>query len=147
MCRENARVGPLAVTAHATPGHTPGSTTWTWTSCVAGQCRHVVYADSLNPVSEGAFRFSGDNGRPDVSKKLAASIAKMAALTCDIVLSVHPSATNTMEKQAAKTASSNPFVDSEGCRRYAAGAGEKLKGRLAEEGGAVSGQGKEPSKQ
>src|SRR5690606_831091 len=30
---ETLRVGPLAITAHLTPGHTPGSTTWTWRSC------------------------------------------------------------------------------------------------------------------
>ena len=29
------RVGTLALTARLTPGHTPGSTTWTWRSCEA----------------------------------------------------------------------------------------------------------------
>src|SRR5688572_23525117 len=50
------KVGPIAVTAHATPGHTPGATTWSWSSCEAGQCRDVVYADSLNPMSSDGFR-------------------------------------------------------------------------------------------
>ncbi len=127
------RVGSIAVTAHATPGHTPGATTWSWASCEAGQCRAVVYADSLNPVSEGDFRFSGGNGRPDISKSFAASIAKLAALDCDIVLSTHPGATGTLEKQAARTAAKNPFVDSAGCREYAAVAAEKLRVRLADE--------------
>ena len=39
---EVVKVGPLAVTAHYTPGHTPGSTTWTWQSCEGSslrQCR------------------------------------------------------------------------------------------------------------
>src|SRR5688572_15388915 len=27
---EVVRVGPLAITAHFTPGHTPGGTTWSW---------------------------------------------------------------------------------------------------------------------
>ena len=30
---EVLRVGALALTAHLTPGHTPGSTTWSWQSC------------------------------------------------------------------------------------------------------------------
>ena len=30
---ETVQLGTLAVTAHLTPGHTPGSTTWTWKSC------------------------------------------------------------------------------------------------------------------
>jgi metallo-beta-lactamase class B len=130
---QTLRVGGIAVTAHATPGHTPGGTTWTWTSCEAGKCLHVVYADSLTPVSLGNFRYSGGNGRPDISKSFAASIAKVAALSCDIVLSVHPGVTDTMDKQAAKTAAKNPFVDPEGCRNYAAAATEKLNARLAEE--------------
>ncbi len=130
---QTLRVGSVAVTAHSTPGHTPGATTWSWTSCKAGQCRAVVYADSLNPVSEGDFRFSGGNGRPDISKSFAASIAKLAALDCEVVLSTHPGASNTFEKQAARTANKNPFVNAASCRDYAAVAAEKLRVRLAEE--------------
>jgi metallo-beta-lactamase class B len=32
---EVVRLGPLAVTAHFTPGHTPGATSWTWRSAKA----------------------------------------------------------------------------------------------------------------
>ncbi|MBI4881878.1 MAG: proteasome accessory factor PafA2 family protein, partial [Planctomycetes bacterium] len=46
---EVLRVGPLAVTAHRTPGHTPGGTTWTWRSCEGARCLDLVFADSLNP--------------------------------------------------------------------------------------------------
>ncbi len=127
------KVGTISVTAHATPGHTPGATTWSWSSCEAGQCRAVVYADSLNPVSSDDFRFSGGNGRPDISTSFAASIAKLAALNCDIVLSTHPGATDTLDKQAARTATNNPFVDPKGCRDYAAVVAEKLRVRLADE--------------
>ena len=127
-------VGTIAVTAHATPGHTPGATTWSWTSCEAGQCHDVVYADSLNPMASGDFRFSGGNGRPDISGSFAASLAKLAALDCDIVLTPHPGSTSLLEKQAARTPAQNPFVDPAGCRNYAAVVAEKLKRRLAEEG-------------
>src|SRR5580700_2496661 len=30
---ESFRVGPIVITAHLTPGHTPGGTSWTWKSC------------------------------------------------------------------------------------------------------------------
>ena len=130
---QTLRVGPVAVTAHATPGHTPGATTWSWTSCEASQCRALVYADSLNPVSSDGFRFSGGNGRPDISASFAASIAKLAALPCDIVLSTHPAVSQTMEKQAARTATHNPFVDPASCRDYAGMSAGKLKARLENE--------------
>lgn len=128
------KVGEIVVTAHATPGHTPGSTTWTWTSCEADECRNLVYADSLSPVSLGDFRFGGGNGRPDVSKRFAASIASIAALPCDIVVSVHPGVTNTFEKLSARTAEKNSFVDPAGCTAYADVANERLRMRLEEEG-------------
>ena len=127
-------VGTIALTAHATPGHTPGATTWSWTSCEAGQCRDVVYADSLNPMASDGFRFSGGDGRPDISASFAASIATLAALECDIVLSPHPGSTGMLEKQAARTPADNPFVDPAGCRNYAAVVAERLKLRLAQEG-------------
>ena len=128
-------VGPLAVTAHMTPGHTPGGTTWTWTSCEGPRCLSVVYADSLNPYASGDFNYTGKGKTPDISASFAASIAKVAALPCDIVISVHPDVTDVMDKAAARTAASNPFIDANGCRAYAAEAGAKLDARLARERG------------
>ena len=131
---KTVRVGEITVTAHATPGHTPGSTTWTWTSCQDSECRKLVYADSLNPASLGDFRFSGGNGRPDISGQFAASIARVAALPCDIVLSVHPGMTDTFEKLSARTADNNPFLDPSGCATYADAANQRLQARLDKEG-------------
>jgi metallo-beta-lactamase class B len=130
---DTLRVGPLALTVHATPGHTPGATSWSWTSCEADDCRAVVYADSLNPVSAEGFRFTGGDGRPDISAEFARSIDKLAALPCEIILSSHPGSSRTMEKQAARTATHDPFVDASSCRDYAAAAAGRLKARIADE--------------
>jgi metallo-beta-lactamase class B len=130
---EILKLGPIGVTAHMTPGHTPGGTTWTWTSCEGNSCLNVVYADSLNPYASGDFKFSGKGKTPDISASFAASIAKLAALKCDIIISVHPGFTDVMEKAAARTAAHNPFIDANGCRAYAADATERLTKRLAQE--------------
>ena len=130
---DTMRVGALALTARMTPGHTPGSTTWTWTSCEAGRCLNMVYADSLNPYASGDFKFTGKGKTPDISASFAASIAKVAALQCDIVISVHPDVTKVLERAAERTAASNPLIDSNGCRQYAAAASERLSKRLASE--------------
>lgn len=132
---EILKVGTLAVTAHMTPGHTPGGTTWTWNSCEGQRCLDVVYADSLNPYASGDFNFTGKGKTPDISASFAASIAKVAALKCDIIISVHPDFTDVMEKAAARTPTSNPFIDGSGCREYAADASERLTKRLAKERG------------
>jgi metallo-beta-lactamase class B len=132
---ETVRVGPIGIAAHMTPGHTPGGTSWSWASCEGQRCMHLVYADSLNPISRDGFNFTGKGGAPDISASFARSIAKVAALKCDIVLSAHPNGVDILGKAAARTPEKNPFIDAEGCRTYAAGAAKLLDERLARERG------------
>lgn len=125
---ESVKVGSLAITAHMTPGHTPGSTTWSWTSCEKDSCLTIVYADSLTPVAADKFLYSG---MP--ADRLRASIAKVAALKCDIAVSTHPGFTDVLEKAAKSTATHNAFIDPNSCRDYAAGADRRLDAKLATE--------------
>ncbi len=128
---EVLRVGPLAITAHMTPGHTPGSTTWTWKSCDGPRCLDVVYADSLNAVSAPGFKYSSDPARVAGLRK---SIATVAALPCDVVVSVHPEFTHLAEKSARLAkGDADAFVDPQGCREYAATGTRTLDDRLAKE--------------
>ena len=144
---EVVRVGPIAIEMHDTAGHTPGSTTWTWQSCESSapslepqasspsKCLNIVYADSLTPVAAPGFRFTGDAKTPSRVDKFRASIATVAALPCDIVITTHPSATNLAGKlklRAAKPAA-DPLIDPQGCRRLAATAAKQLDARVAEE--------------
>lgn len=132
------KAGAISVTAYMTPGHTPGSTSWTWQSCDGAKCLDIVYADSLTAVSEGDYRFSGGKGWSDVSKLFKASIDKVGALTCDVLLTTHPSASGMMDKRAAKTASHNPFINSGACRDLASRANAALAARVATEQGEKS---------
>ena len=132
---ETVKVGPLTLTAHMTPGHTPGGTTWTWTSCEGDRCLDVVYADSLNPYASGDFTYTGKGKTPDSSASFEASIAKVAALPCDIIIPVHPGTTDVLGKAARRSATSNPLIDANACRAYAAEAGGLLAKRLAKERG------------
>ena len=132
---ETLRVGALALTARFTPGHTPGSTAWTWRSCEGARCLDVVYADSLNAVSAPDFRFSGDATHPSVVETFRRSIATVEGLPCDILLAVHPSFADMDRKLAARAqgAASDPFVDPGACRVYAANARQALERRLLQE--------------
>ena len=132
---EVLRVGSLAITAHLTPGHTRGSTSWTWRSCEGERCLNMVYADSLNAVSAPGFRFSGDSARPGSVETFRKSIAKIAALPCDILIAVHPGFADLdgkLKRRAEKT-TPDPFVDPESCRTYAADAAKRLDARVVEE--------------
>ncbi len=132
---DTLRVGELAVTAHLTPGHTPGSTTWTWRSCEGTRCLDVVYADSLNAVSAPGFRFTGDRRHPGIVESFRRSIATVERLPCDILLSVHPEFSDMTAKLARRAVNPdpNPFIDRQACRAYAAAASTALDRRIAEE--------------
>lgn len=132
------RLFDIQLTAIATPGHTLGALTWHWESCKGGICRHIVYADSLTPVSRDDYRFSD---HPPYLAAFRASIAKVAGLDCDILLTPHPSASDMIKRFAlAKVDGPNQ------CRDYAAGLTKGLDARLAKE---AAGQpaATEPSKQ
>jgi metallo-beta-lactamase class B len=128
---ETLRVGTLAITAHLTPGHTPGSTTWTWESCEGSRCLHMVYADSLNAVVGPDFRYSSDPGRVAAFR---ASIAAVGALPCDVIVSVHPDFTDVAGKLGRRAAGeTDAFVNPQGCREYAESNARLLDRQLAAE--------------
>ena len=122
------RLYDILLTAVATPGHTPGALSWYWESCGGGVCRSIVYADSLTPVSRDDYRFSD---HPDYLAAYRASIAKVAALNCDILLTPHPSASD-MVRRLALAKVENPNA----CRDYAQSLTKQLDERLAKEAGA-----------
>ena len=126
---EMVLLGNLALTAVATPGHTPGALSWHWGSCDGGICRRIVYADSLTPISRGDYRFSD---HPAYVAAYRASIAKVAALDCDILLTPHPSASKMIDRLAGRA----PLEDSNACRDYAASLSKQLDERLAKEAAA-----------
>lgn len=154
--RQVVTVGKLSVVAHMIPGHTPGSTAYTWRSCSPSRpkaapaqsrrssaestraeadennrCLDMVYADSLTSPSAPGFKYG---------KRLESfrrSIEKVAALPCDIVLSPHPQFTRVDEKlkqrAAMQGAGADPFIDRNGCRAYAADGMKRLEARILEE--------------
>ncbi len=134
---EILRVGALRITAHFTPGHTPGGTTWSWTACERDQCFAVVYADSLNAVSAPDFLFSKAPPPNDLAR-FERSIATVAALECGILLVPHPEQIDLDAKLAARTQDSrvDPLRDAKACAEYAAAARARLGKRVADEGGA-----------
>lgn len=133
---ESVRIGDTELTAVYTPGHTPGGTSWTWQECEGDVCFTVVYADSLNPISNDVFRYS-DN--PDYLETFRNSMAVTATLECDIPVSPHPEFVRLFEKQALMNEDgANPFVDTLGCARYALQYAETLGQRLATEQAAAA---------
>lgn len=125
---ETLRVGPLAVTAHFTPGHTPGGTTWSWRSCEGERCLDLVYADSQTPVSADGFFYTRNTTYPDAVRDFERAHAVLDRLPCDIILTPHPGAAKVWERLEG-----GGLVDPDGCRRYATAAREALAARVERE--------------
>lgn len=86
--RETITLGNTTITAIATPGHTRGSTSWTWQTCEAGQCLDAVFASSVNPVSADNYRFSAPEHAAIVSS-FRKTFETFRTLPCDILFQSH----------------------------------------------------------
>jgi metallo-beta-lactamase class B len=128
---EVVTLGPLAVTARFTPGHTRGGTSWTWRASEGDKTVDIVYADSLNAVAADGKRFDGNPGYPGARADIERSMAMVAALKCDVLVSAHPEFSGLWERKAKQPQIGNAaFIDGDACREYVAAARVRLKKRL-----------------
>jgi metallo-beta-lactamase class B len=118
---ETIRLGPLAVTAHFTPGHTKGGTSWTWQAEEGGRTVNLVFADSVFAVAAEGRRFSGNPLYPQAQADIERSIAAIEALPCDVLVAAHPELGGLWERKARQAALGDAaFIDAGACRSYAA---------------------------
>jgi metallo-beta-lactamase class B len=125
------RAGSVELQAIPTPGHTPGGTSWTWRSCQGEDCRQVVYADSLTAISDDEFRYDDDAAHPGYLAAFRDTLARVAALPCDILVTPHPSASGLWHRIGPDA--QRPLGDAGACLAYAQAGAERLEKRLAEE--------------
>jgi metallo-beta-lactamase class B len=123
--QQRLTVGPLAVTAHVTGGHTPGGTSWTWSACNEGRCVSVVFADSLTPIADDGFRYTD---HPALLGAFTHAFDVLEHVPCDVLITPHASQSQLWTRLAEGT-----IIDRDACRRYAAGARAALEARLARE--------------
>ena len=124
---EVVRLGPIALTPHATPGHTPGALSWSWQSCArpGRDCKAIVFADSLSPISNDSYRFSD---RPAYVTAYRQALRHIAALPCDILIVPHPGANDLYGRLAEQTLSAPGQ-----CADYTNRITSRLDARLAKE--------------
>lgn len=134
---EQIQLGGILLTAHLTPGHTPGGTSWTWKSCEGSVCRDMVYADSLAPISSDGFRFTGSSDYPNAVSDFEKSFAFLETTPCDILITPHPESSRLWDRLdlRQKGTEADPMVNSEACRQLARQGREAWQKRLGEETG------------
>lgn len=125
---DTLRVGQLEVVSHATAGHTPGGTSWSWQSCDGNDCLNIVYADSQTPVSADGFRFTDSETYPSALSDFEHGRGVLERVPCDILITTHPGASAFWDR-----VESGDLVDPQACRRYAAAARQQLEQRIKRE--------------
>jgi metallo-beta-lactamase class B len=110
-------LGNVVLTAHLTPGHTKGCTTWTMPAHIAGKTYAALF---LCSVSAPGYKLVGNAAYPDIVADYRHSFAVLKTLPCELFLGAHASFYDMVAKRAEmeKTGSPMAFVDPAGCRRY-----------------------------
>jgi metallo-beta-lactamase class B len=118
------QIGTLVVTAHLTPGHTPGCTSWSFDVVVDGKTVPALINCSL----EALFFYDvsrGNSNYPGIVDDYTQTFSKLKDLKCDFFLAVHgknfkldAKRKKQMEAQKARVAIDNPFVAEKDCRDY-----------------------------
>ncbi|WP_345549122.1 subclass B3 metallo-beta-lactamase [Microbulbifer aestuariivivens] len=120
---EVVKLGSLSLQAHFTPGHTPGSMSWTWSDNRAGKPVRIAYVDSL---SAPRYRLLGNPRYPKIVDDYRAAFERVAQLPCDLLLSPHP------RRSGWKYATEAVREQEVSCAAYADNARRKLDQQLAE---------------
>jgi metallo-beta-lactamase class B len=120
---ETVELGGMRLTVHFTPGHTPGSMSWTWTDTRGGKPLRIAYVDSLTAPGYQLL----DNPRyPRIVDDYRHSFDVVRALPCDLLLTPHADASG---RDRASAGDVRPLT----CREYADKSGRAFDEQLAKQ--------------
>jgi metallo-beta-lactamase class B len=129
---DQVKLGGSVLTAHLTPGHTPGATTWTMTATEDGKPYHVVISSSIG-VNPG-YILVNNSKYPQIADDYRRAFEVMRALPCDIYLAPHGAQYGLIEKYAKlEKGGPNPFIDPDGYRAYVDTSEKLFLGKLEEQ--------------
>jgi metallo-beta-lactamase class B len=128
-------VGTAKLTAHLTPGHTPGCTTWTMKVDDGGTPRDVVFHCSTT-ILPGVSLLKNEK-YPEIAKDYERTFEVLRSLPCDVFLGNHGVFFGLEEKSKRLRAgeSPNPFIDPKGYRGFVERAQQGFLRQLEEEKG------------
>jgi len=115
---ERVTLGGVTLTAHLTPGHTRGCTTWTMEVRDGANSYAVVFVGgtSINP----GVRLLGKPLYPGIAGDYARTFRVLRGLECDVFLGSHGAYFNMRAKRERQEAGAkeNPFLDPAGYRAF-----------------------------
>ena len=131
-------LGGVTLTAHITPGHTPGCTNWTMPIVAGNENHNVIFFCSItvagNPLVD-------NKAYPQIAEDYKASFTKLKAIDADIFLAPHGDQMGLTKKAATiadneknKVAGApNPFIDKAEFHRVVGGMEKQFNDALARE--------------
>jgi metallo-beta-lactamase class B len=112
---DTVTLGGTTLTAHHTPGHTKGCTTWTMTTVDEGKPYDVVFHCSTSVVDT----LAGNTSYPNIVSDYEQTFEKLRALEADVFLASHPGFFDMADKLKRRAAGEpNPFIDAQGLQRF-----------------------------
>ncbi|HSU84734.1 MAG TPA: subclass B3 metallo-beta-lactamase, partial [Thermoanaerobaculia bacterium] len=111
---DTVTLGGTTLTAHLTPGHTMGNTTWTTKAREGDRTYDVVFAASTSILPRVSL--TNNPKYPEIAEDYAKAFRILKSLPCDVFLSSHASFYDGLAKadRLRKGAKENPFVDPRG---------------------------------
>jgi len=126
---DEVRLGGVVLTAHLTPGHTKGCTTWTLKTTEAGKTYDVVIVGSPN-VNPG-YRLVNNTNYPEIASDYEKMFRTLKQLPCDVFLGAHGAYYNLETKFAKlKNGRENPFVDPDGYKNFVSDKEQEFRAEL-----------------
>jgi metallo-beta-lactamase class B len=127
---ETVSLGGTTLTAHLTPGHTRGCTTWQMTVPDGGRNYNVVI--TCGGLQDGA-RLVNNKNYPEIADDFARSVKKYRTLQPDLFLSSHSWMFDLAGKHAKLGAATNPYIDPAGYKAWVDNMERELNSMLAEQ--------------
>lgn len=106
---ETIRLGNIALTAHLTPGHSPGCTSWSMTATGADKMRRRIFFHCSATVAGQSLV---PEAYPGMIRDFRATFAKVRRMKADIFLANHDNFFDLEKKRARlRAGDANAFVD------------------------------------
>jgi metallo-beta-lactamase class B len=116
---DQVKLGEAVLTAHLTPGHTKGCTTWTMRVKDNSRAYDVVIVGSPN-VNPG-YKLFGNTLYPEIAEDFERTFRVLKSLSCDYFLGAHGIYFNMENKYAdLMKGVATAFVDPEGYKKFVA---------------------------
>ncbi|MFB6416103.1 MULTISPECIES: BJP family subclass B3 metallo-beta-lactamase [Bradyrhizobium] len=132
---DKVTLGDATLTAHATPGHSPGCTSWEMTVGDGDQNRQVLFFCSGTVALN---RLVGQPTYPGIVDDYRATYVKAKAMKIDVLLGPHPEVYGMQAKRAQmKDGAPNPFVKPGELATYVTGLSEEFDKQLAKQTAAL----------